>query len=68
MLFNKWERGGFRVGKMLNLLDSEALWDAQLRKSRSHLGARISLRPKRQAGWGKERKSPIKVCRKCVKP
>lgn len=44
------------VGKMLNLLDSEALWDTQLRKSRSHLNTRITLKPRREAGWEKGRK------------
>lgn len=39
---------------MLNLIESEALEDTQLNKSRGHLDMWISLRHRREAGQEKE--------------
>lgn len=39
---------------MLDLIESEALWDTQLNKSRSHLDIPISLRHGKEARQEKE--------------
>lgn len=39
---------------MLDLIESEALWDTQMNKSRSHLNMWIRLKPRKEAGQEKE--------------